>query len=102
MATGGYERQARASLVGVAPFDRDSGDFKGARRIANGRSRPRRLLYMAALAARRTDPELKAFAGRLAANGKPPKLILTAIMRKLIETANLVIKRDAPYLPKNN
>lgn len=97
---GAMKHGQAASLIGVAPFDRDSGEFRGMRLIGGGRSRPRRLLYMAALAARRTDPGLKAFADRLASKGKPPKLILTAIMRKLIEAANLVLKRGTPYLPK--
>ena len=87
-----------ACLIGVAPHDRDSGTHAGTRFIAGGRSRPRRMLYIAALAARRCDPDLKAFADRLEANGKPKKLILVAIMRKLIEAANIVLKRNAPWL----
>lgn len=86
-----------AALAGVAPFDRDSGKFKGLRLIAGGRERPRRQLYMAALSARTCDPHLKALAERLKANGKPPKLILTAVMRKLIEAANLVLERGQPW-----
>lgn len=86
-----------ASLIGVAPHDRDSGQHRGKRFIAGGRERPRRMLYIAALAAKRSDPTFKAFAARLEANGKPPKLILVAIMRKLAEAANLVIKRQTPW-----
>ena len=89
-----------ASLLGVAPFDRDSGQWKGLRFISGGRSRPRRMLYLAALQARRRDPSLKAFAEGLAARGKPPKLILVAIMRKLIEAANLVLQRGQPWQTK--
>lgn len=89
-----------ASLLDVAPFDRDSGERKGQRIIGGGRARPRRLVYMAALAARRTDPHFKAFADRLAAKGKKPKVILVAIMRKLIEAANLVLKRATPWKPE--
>lgn len=88
-----------AALLGVAPFDRDSGEWKGQRFIGGGRERPRRLVYMAALAARRVDPELKAFADRLAAKGKKPKVVLVAVMRKLIEAANLVLKRGTPWIP---
>lgn len=94
---GSMDRGQAASLIGVAPFDRDSGMRKGARTIAGGRSRPRRLLYLAALAAKRCDPGLKAFAQRLAGNGKKPKVVVVAVMRKLIEAANLVLKRQQPW-----
>ena len=87
-----------SSLLGVAPFDRDSGQFKGQRFIAGGRSRPRRLIYIAALSAKRCDPNLKAFADRLLHAGKPAKLVITAVMRKLIEAANLVIAREQPWV----
>ena len=86
-----------ASLLGVAPFDRDSGIFKGKRTIWGGRSRPRRLVYLAALAARRSDPGLKAFAQRLADKGKAPKVVLVAVMRKLIVAANVVLARGTPW-----
>lgn len=94
---GAMNRGQAAALIGVAPFDRDSGAHKGQRFIAGGRRRPRRLLYIAALAARRCDPGFRAFADRLAAAGKQPKKILVAIMRKLIEAANLVLKREQPW-----
>lgn len=99
---GAMNRGQAAALIGVAPFDRDSGTFKGQRFIAGGRRRPRRLLYIAALAARRSDAGLRTFSNRLSANGKPPKIILIAIMRKLIEAANLVLKRNKPWLPATN
>ena len=86
-----------AALVGVAPHARDSGQWTGKRFIAGGRSRPRRMLYLAALAARRHDKALNAFANRLREAGKPPKLIIVAIMRKLIEAANIVLKRQTPW-----
>lgn len=87
-----------ASLIGVAPFDRDTGQHKGQRHIIGGRARPRRLIYLAALAAKRCDPSLRAFAQRLLAAGKPPKVALVAIMRKLIEAANLVLSRGTPWI----
>lgn len=96
---GAMDQGQPAALIGVAPFDRDSGEWKGQRFIGGGRARPRRLLYMAALAAKRIDPGLKAFADRLAARGKPPKVIIVAVMRKLIEAANLVLKRGTPWIP---
>ncbi len=95
---GAMKRGQAASLIGVAPFDRDSGQLKGMRFIAGGRARPRRMLYLAALAARRCDPALKAFAERLVARGKPAKLAIVAVMRKLVEAANLVLTRQQPWL----
>lgn len=95
---GALRKGQAAALVGVAPFDRDSGQWKGLRFIAGGRSRPRRMLYLAALAARRCDPSLKAFAQRLVQRGKPPKVAIVAVMRKLIEAANLVLHRNQPWL----
>ena len=90
-----------ASLLGVAPFDHDSGVFKGQRRITGGRARPRRLLYMSALAASRHDPGFSAFAKRLKAAGKKPKVILVAVMRKIIQAANLVLSRGTPWTLRN-
>ena len=95
---GDLRRGQAAALIGVAPFDRDSGQWKGLRFIAGGRSRPRRMLYLAALAARRCDPGLKAFAENLTRRGKPPKVAIVAVMRKLIEAANLILARGTPWL----
>jgi transposase len=95
---GALRRGQAASLIGVAPFDRESGQWKGLRFIAGGRARPRRMLYLAALSARRFDPGLKAFAERLLARGKPSKLVTVAVMRKLIEAANLVLQRGQPWI----
>ena len=95
---GAMQKGQASALLGVAPFDRDSGQFKGRRFIAGGRSRPRRLVYIAALSAKRWDPGLKAFADRLLQAGKPAKLVVTAVMRKLIEAANLVLARGQPWV----
>lgn len=95
---GRMDRGQAAALIGVAPFDRDSGQWKGLRFISGGRRRPRRMLYLAALQARRCSPTLKAFADQLRARGKPAKLIIVAVMRKLIEAANLVLQRGQPWL----
>ena len=95
---GDMKRGQAASLIGVAPFDRDSGQWKGLRFICGGRARPRRMLYLAAVTAKRYDPTLKAFADRLLAAGKAKKLIVVAVMRKLIEAANLVLCRGQPWL----
>src|SRR5258706_8134846 len=95
---GAMRRGQPASLIGVAPFDRDSGQWKGLRFISGGRARPRRMLYLAGLQAKRCDPTLKAFAQRLAARGKPAKLIVVAVMPKLIEAANIVLQKGQPCL----
>jgi len=83
---GTLSRREIASLVGLAPFDDDSGDHRGERHIKGGRKSVRDALYMAALSARRHNPMIAAFAARLA--GKRPKVILTACMRKLLVTLN--------------
>ena len=95
---GSMRRGQAAALAGVAPFDRDSGQWRGQRFIQGGRDRPRRMLYLAALAARRCSPPLKAFADSLAARGKAKKLVIVAVMRKLVEAANLVLQRGQPWL----
>lgn len=94
---GALRKGQAAALIGVAPFDRDSGQWKGLRFISGGRSRPRRMLYMAALQAKRCDPGLEAFADNLLKRGKAPKLAIVAVMRKLIEAANLVLSRGQPW-----
>lgn len=95
---GSLEPRQAASLLGVAPFDHDTGIYKGQRHIAGGRARPRRLVYMAALAASRHDPGFRTFANRLKGAGKKPKVILVAVMRKLIQAANLILARGKPWL----
>ncbi|HEY2483324.1 MAG TPA: IS110 family transposase [Caulobacteraceae bacterium] len=96
---GAMSRGQAASLLGVAPFDRDSGKTQGQRHIFGGRARVRRMVYLAAVVAKRIDPGFKAFADRLAAGGKKPKVILVAVMRKLIEAANAVLGRGTPWVP---
>ena len=81
-----------AALVGVAPLNRDSGQFRGQRHIHGGRAALRRVLYMAALAAIRHNPILKAFYTRLREKGKPAKVALTAVMRKLTVLLNRLLK----------
>jgi len=95
---GQMRRGQAAALLGVAPFDRDSGELKGLRFIGGGRRRPRRLVYMAALSAKRCDPTFRTLAERLLARGKPAKLVLVAVMRRLIEAANLVLARGQPWI----
>jgi transposase len=84
--------EAAAALVGVAPYNRDSGQAQGGRHIAGGRTAVRCALYMAALSAVRHDPILKAFYLRLRAVGKKPKVALVAAMRKLVVLMNRLLK----------
>ena len=81
-----------AALAGVAPFNADSGQHRGRRRIRGGRSGVRTALYMAALVGIRFNPVFKAVYQRLRQNGKTGKVALTAIMRKLIILLNRIIK----------
>jgi transposase len=80
-----------ASLVGVAPYPRESGNFKGRRAIRGGRSQVRNVLYMAAVAAAHSNPVLKAFYDRLRNKGKPAKVALVAVMRKMLSVLNRLI-----------
>jgi len=95
---GAMDRGQAAALLGAAPFARDSGQYKGMRFIIGGRGRPRRMFYIAAMSARHHDPALKVFGDRLKAKGKPPKVVLVAVARKLVEAANLVLARGEPWL----
>jgi len=87
-----------AALVGVAPYNVDSGFMKGRRVISGGRSRVRKVLYMAAITASRSNPILKAVYDRLIKKGKPAKVALVAIMRKLVELANRIFA-DPDFKP---
>ena len=89
---GRLTRKQVAALVGVAPFAFDSGSFKGQRRIWGGRLGVRCVLYMAAVAASRCNPVLRAFYARLRAAGKPAKVVLVALMRKLLTILNAMLR----------
>lgn len=92
---GALSRRAIASLVGVAPFDDDSGKHRGERHIQGGRTALRHVLYMAALAAMQHNPVLAAFAKRLA--GKKPKVIIVACMRKLLVIVNAIVRDQTTW-----
>ena len=94
---GTLSRQKIAALVGLAPFNRDSGRFRGHRHIFGGRADVRSVLYMAALSGIRYNPILKAFYNRLIAKGKLPKVALTACMRKLLTILNAIIRDEATW-----
>lgn len=89
-----------ASLAGLAPVVRESGKWKGKARIRGGRASLRQELYMPALVATRFNPDLKARYDTIRKAGKPPKLAITAVMRKLLITANALI-RDNRNWTKN-
>jgi transposase len=91
---GQISNKSAAALLGVAPYDDDSGKRRGERQIKGGRRKVRNLFYMACLgAATRHNPLLKAFYRRLIAKGKQPKVALVACMRKLIVILNIMIAR---------
>jgi transposase len=94
---GRLSRRALAALVGVAPFNRDSGRFRGRRTIWGGRARVRAALYMAALVAARRNPRIGAFYQHLLAAGKPKKLALTACMHKLLTILNAMVRTGQPW-----
>jgi transposase len=97
---GKLNRQAIAALVGVAPFNRDSGMYRGKRRIWGGRAAVRAALYMAALTASRCNPVIAAFAKRLKLAGKPAKVVLTACMHKLLTILNTMARENTNWNPK--
>jgi len=92
-------RRQVASLVGVAPMNRDSGAFRGKRMISGGRKSVRNVLYMATLAACTHNPEIRSFYLRLTSSGKSKKLAITACMRKMIVILNTMMKYQTPYKP---
>jgi transposase len=89
-----------SALVGVAPFNRDSGKFHGRRSIWGGRASVRSVLYMATLTARRCNPVIRAFGERLSAAGKPFKVVMVACMRKLLVILNALLKNNAAWNAK--
>ena len=91
---GTLDRRQVAALVGVAPFNRDSGTLRGKRTVWGGRARIRAVLYMGALVASRHNSVIRDFYRRLLAAGKPKKLALTACMRKLLVILNSMLKHD--------
>ena len=94
---GTISRQAIAALVGVAPFNRDSGSMRGRRTIWGGRATVRSALYMATLVASRYNPIIKVSYAKLLAAGKPKKLALVACMRKLLTVLNAMLRNRTPW-----
>ncbi len=94
---GTLNRKKIAALVGVAPFNRDSGKYRGRRCIWGGRAEVRAVLYMAALVGARHNPLLKDFYERLLNAGKPKKVALVAVMRKLLTILNAMARSNQPW-----
>jgi transposase len=96
---GRIDHQQAASLVGLAPIANDSGQTRGKRSIRGGRRRARRALYMAALSAIRFNPQIKTKYQALIKAGKPAKVALVAVMRKLLILANALIRDNRKWTP---
>lgn len=96
---GQLNRREIAALIGVAPFNRDSGTLRGRRTIWGGRASVRAVLYMSALVASRHNPVIRAFYERLLAAGKTKKVALTACMRKLLTILNAMVKHHRTWQP---
>jgi len=96
---GQLNRRQTAKLIGVAPLANDSGKYKGKRRIWGGRADVRSVLYMGAVSAMQHNPAVRELATRLKAAGKPPKVVITACMRKLLTIMNAILKNNTPWNP---
>ena len=94
---GDLNRKQISALVGVAPFNCESGAMRGRRMIFGGRKSVRKVLYMAAMTAMQFNPKIKAFAQRLKTKGKPHKVVATACMRKLLVILNTMVKENKPW-----
>jgi len=98
---GKTDRRHAPALLGVVPYNHDSGKLKGQRCIFGGRTEPRCVTYMATLAAMRCNPIIRAFAQRLRGKGKKAKVVIVACMRKLIILINAMIRDRLPWSELN-
>lgn len=94
---GTLNRRQMTALVGLAPFNRDSGRYRGKRNIWGGRASVRRLMFLAAMSARRYSPPIRADYERLIARGKPKKVAMIACARKLLVCLNAMVKANQPW-----
>lgn len=98
---GSLDRRQIAALAGLAPFTRQSGQWRGKSFIGGGRASVRSALFMGALVASRFNPTLKAFRDRLVAAGKPKIVAIVATARKLLTILNAIVRSNTPWQPKN-
>jgi transposase len=98
---GTLDRKQAGSLAGLVPHNRESGQWKGKSFISGGRKPLRDALYMPALVAMRFNPDLKSKYAALRQAGKPAKVAIVTLMRKLLETANALVKADRAWTPKS-
>lgn len=98
---GSLDRRRVAALAGLAPWTRQSGQWRGKSFIGGGRSAVRSALYMGALVAARYNPTLKAFRDRLVASGKPKIVAIIAVARKLLTILNAIIRTNQPWREQN-
>ena len=94
---GQLESRQIAALASVAPYDRQSGSYKGKSRIKGGRHHLRKMLFMPTLNAARHNPDIKAKYEALVETGKPKKVALVAAMRKILITANALVRDDREW-----
>jgi transposase len=98
---GSLDRRQIAALAGLAPWTRQSGQWRGKSFIGGGRSSVRRVLFMGAMVAARFNPELKHFRDRLVTAGKPKLVAIIAVARKLLTILNAILRDKTPWQPKN-
>jgi transposase len=94
---GSLSRRQIAALTGVAPFNRDSGTFRGKRRIRGGRAHSRTALFLSAMVATRYNPDIKRFYARLLQAGKHKKVALIACIRKIVTALNAMLRDNQPW-----
>jgi transposase len=97
---GSLDRRQIAALAGLAPWTRQSGQWRGKSFIGGGRSSVRRVVFMGAMVAARFNPELKQFRDRLVAAGKPKLVAIVAVARKLLTILNAILRDKTPWQPK--
>jgi len=98
---GSLDRREIAALAGLAPWTRQSGQWRGKSFIGGGRTSVRTALFIGAMVASRHNPVLKAFRDRLVANGKPKMVAIIATARKLLTMLNAILRDNQPWQPKN-
>ena len=98
---GTLDRRQIAALVGLAPWTRQSGQWRGRSFIGGGRASVRRMLFMGAMVAARFNPQLKLFRDRLVAAGKPKLVAIIAGARKLLTILNAILRDKTPWQSKN-